>query len=93
MPIGLADIAAYCTPLSLRDYTQVFLNAFPIILGPYFAFLSSQYFVASGFLIAVFCGIVLVSPDNIQNNLENPYDGIGVDNIKFDLAKDYIRRV
>lgn len=90
---NLRNIAIYRTPLSLRAYTQVFLNAFPIIFGPYFAFLSSNYFVASGFLIAVFYSVVLVSLDNIQDDLENPYDGIGADDISLDLAEDYIKLV
>ncbi|MCP4749847.1 MAG: hypothetical protein GY866_03050 [Proteobacteria bacterium] len=85
----MRNIYIYRTPVSLRSYTQIFLNAFPILFGPYFAFLSTEHFLGAGFLVAVFYSLVLVSLDNIQDELENPYDGIGVDDIDLDIAADY----
>ncbi|MBT4091457.1 MAG: hypothetical protein HN580_14925 [Deltaproteobacteria bacterium] len=88
---NMRNILLYRTPISLRAYTQVFLNAFPILFGPYFAYLSSQYAVYCGYMVAVFYCVVLSCLDNIQDFLENPYDGIGVDDIDLDLAEDYGR--
>ena len=85
----MRNILVYRTPVTLRAYTQVFLNIFPILFGPYFAYLSSQYFYASGFLVAFLYGVVLTSLDNIQDELENPYDGIGADDINLDIVEDY----
>ena len=86
---NMRNILLYRTPISLRAYTQVFLNAFPILFGPYFAYLSSEYFIYCGYIVAVFYGLVLSCLDNIQDFLENPYDGIGADDIDLDIAEDY----
>lgn len=85
----MRNIYTYRTPLALRAYTQVFLNIFPVLFGPYFAFLSTQYFYASGFLVAILYCVVLTSLDNIQDELENPYDGIGNDDINLNIAKEF----
>ncbi len=85
----MRNIFVYRTPVSLRAYTQVFLNIFPVIFGPYFAYLSSHYFAASGYLVALLYGIVLTSLDNIQDSLENPYDGIGEDDVNLDIREDF----
>jgi len=37
--------------------------------------------------------IVLVGLDNIQDELENPYDGIGPDDLHLDIAEDYINMI
>jgi hypothetical protein len=79
----MRNIAVYRTPRSLRAYTQVFLNSFPILFGPYFAFISINSYPAVGYFVAVLYSLVLVSLDNIQEDLENPYDGIGIDDIDF----------
>ena len=86
---NMRNILLYRTPISLRAYTQVFLNTFPILFGPYFAYLSLEYQIYSGYLVAFFYGLVLSCLDNIQDFLENPYDGIGADDIDLDLAEDY----
>ncbi|MFK7896544.1 MAG: hypothetical protein AB8G23_11950 [Myxococcota bacterium] len=79
----LRNIAVYRTPRSLRAFTGFFLSSFPILFGPYFAFLSSTSFPAVGYCVAVIYTVVLVGLDHIQEDLENPYDGIGVDDIDF----------
>ena len=66
---------------SLRAYTKVFLNFFPIIFGPYFAFVGDEYGLVFGLTLAVIYGLVLTSLDNIQEDLEDPFDGIGSDDI------------
>ena len=87
----MRNIFIYRTPQALRAYSQVFLNAFPILFAPYFADLSSKHFFALGFMLATFYSLVLVSLDNIQERLENPYDEFGIDDINLNVSGDYER--
>lgn len=79
----MRNIAVYRTPRSLRSFTQFFLISFPVLFGPYFAFLSSTSLRPVGYCVAVLYTVVLVGLDNIQEDLEDPYDGLGVDDIDF----------
>jgi hypothetical protein len=79
----MRNISIYRTPRALRSFTQIFLSGFPIIFGPYFAFLSDTWYSGVGYGVAILYTVVLVGLDNIQEGLENPYDGIGVDDIRF----------
>ena len=40
---NIINIKNYRTPNSLRTYTKVFLNFFPIIFGPFFAHIAIKY--------------------------------------------------
>ncbi len=86
----MRNIYTYRTPTALRAYSQVFLSAFPVLFAPYFADLSARYFFSLGFLVAAFYGLVLVSLDNIQERLENPFDEIGVDDINLNVSEQYL---
>ncbi len=87
----MRNIAHYRTPLTLRAYSHVFLNLFPVAFGPYFAFLctESKTFPWVGYMIAVLYSLVLVSLDNLQEHLEDPYDEFGADDVKLNVADDY----
>lgn len=87
----MRNIHLYRTPKALRAYSQVFLNTFPILFAPYFATLSDEYSYASGYLVAAFYSLVLVSLDNIQEDLEHPYDEVGVDDLQLDVSRHYER--
>ena len=78
------------TPVSLRAYSRVFLNIFPIAFGPYFAMLciKSEAFPLIGYLVAVLYSLVLVTLDNIQEDLEDPYDEVGTDDIRLQVIDD-----
>ena len=80
-------IHQYRTPTALRAYSQVFLNSFPILFAPYFASLSQEAFPLAGYGLAAFYGLILVSLDNIQDHLENPYDQHGQDDVTFNAEK------
>ncbi len=56
---------------------------------PYFADLSDKYFFSLGFLVAAFYSLILVSLDNIQEELENPFDEVGVDDVNLRVAEQY----
>ena len=77
----MRNISIYRTPRSLRSFTRVFLTIFPILFGPYFAFIASSSNPAVGYVVALLYATILVGLDNIQEELENPYDGIGTDDI------------
>jgi hypothetical protein len=85
----MENILAYRTPTSLKAYGTIFLSTFPILFGPYFAYLSSVSFSGCGFLVAEVYSLVLKSLDNIQDLLENPYDNIGADDVNLSSLQDY----
>lgn len=72
---------AYRTPVTLRAYSKVFLYVFPIIYGPYFASTVGEYSRSLEYVMPVLYSFILVSLDNIQDHLENPFDEVGEDDI------------
>ena len=85
----MRNIYLYRTPTALRTYSQVFLNVFPVLFAPYFAYLSTVNSISSGFLVAALYSLILVSLENIQEDLENPYDGLGADDLNLNVADHY----
>ncbi|MBT7442407.1 MAG: hypothetical protein HN790_00365 [Methylococcales bacterium] len=85
----MRNILVYRTPTSLRAYSQVFLNTFPILFAPYFAYITEQHATYSGYFVAGLYGLVLVCLENVQERLENPYDGFGEDDIRFNTLDHY----
>lgn len=75
----------YRTPVTLRAYSTVFMYSFPLLYAPYFAYTSQEYHYGLEYMMPVLYSFVLISLDNIQNHLENPFDQIGEDDIKFDV--------
>ncbi|KAA3662607.1 MAG: hypothetical protein DWQ04_13000 [Chloroflexi bacterium] len=86
------NIARYRTPVALRAYSRIFLNLFPILFGPYFANVSFPNMPFLGYVVAALYAMVLVSLDNIQDHLENPFDGVGPDDLRLDIS-DYYKQL
>lgn len=84
----LSTILLYRTPAALRAYSSVFLNTFPILFAPYFAFLAQQDLFL-GYFTSILYSLVLVGLENIQEQLESPFDQIGMDDIRLDIAENY----
>lgn len=84
------NILVYRTPNSLRAYSTLFLNAFPILFGPYFARIALDSYIVVGYVVAIVYSLVLVTLDNVQDDLEDPFDQIGADDVKLDVAQFYI---
>lgn len=78
-------VLKYRTPVTLRAYSKIFIYSFPVLYGPYFVYAARQYSPGLEYFMPVIFTFILVSLDNIQNHLENPFDQIGEDDIKFDL--------
>ncbi len=74
----------YRTPVTLRAYSKVFIYIFPIIYGPYFASTVGDYSASLEYVMPVLYSFILVSLDNIQDHLENPFDDVGEDDIVID---------
>lgn len=72
----------YRTPITLRAFTKVFIYSFPIIYGPYFASHAHEFSAQLGYVMPILYSFILVSLDNIQDHLENPYDNVGEDDIE-----------
>ncbi len=89
----LNNIARYRTPVTLRAYSRLFLNLFPILFGPYFADVAYPEHPFLGYMVAALYAIVLTSLNNIQEQLENPFDGIGIDDLRLNVAEIYGRLV
>ena len=78
-------IFQYRTPRTLRTFSTVFITLLPILYGPYFAHEAMQYSHYVTYVMPILFSLVLVSLSNIQDHLENPFDGIGEDDIKINV--------
>jgi hypothetical protein len=77
-------ILKYRTPVTLRAYSKIFIYSFPLIYGPYFVAASENYTSVLVYVMPLLFSFILVSLDNIQMHLENPFDQVGEDDISFD---------
>lgn len=78
-------IYQYRTPRTLRSFSSIFITVLPILYGPYFAFEASEYSNYVTYAMPVLFSLVLVSLSNIQDHLENPFDGVGEDDISINV--------
>jgi predicted membrane chloride channel (bestrophin family) len=78
---SMKHIYQYRTPVTLRAYSKIFTYILPIFYGPYFAHLAREIPMALFFVMPVLFSIILVSLDNIQDHLENPFDMVGEDDV------------
>jgi hypothetical protein len=74
----------YRTPVTLRAYSKVFIYIFPVIYAPYFASTFTDFSAQLEYVMPVLYSFILVSLDNIQDHLENPFDDVGEDDIRID---------
>lgn len=81
---NLKIIHTYRTPITLRAYSKVFISIFPILYGPYFASTFEDYSGHLEYAMPILYSFILVSLDNIQDHLENPFDEVGEDDIRID---------
>lgn len=82
----------YRTPITLRSYSKFFIYIFPIVYGPYFSSISAEYSAGLQYVMPVLYSFILVSLDNIQDHLENPFDDMGEDDIHID-EKETVRMI
>lgn len=82
----IRNIRNYRTPASLRAYSQLFLNLLPILFAPHFAYIAQKHGPAVSIFIATLYATLLVSLDNIQEALEDPFDEQGEDDVALDAV-------
>lgn len=90
---SMKNFARYRTPIALRAYSRLFLTLFPILFAPNFAYIAYPEYPIVGYVVAIVYSLVLVSLDNIQDHLENPYDGVGTDDLRLNIADTYVNVV
>lgn len=76
------------TPISLKAYCEVFIYIFPCIYAPtiiYSIGASNPHWVT--YLVVMLTEFILISLYNIQNQLEYPFDNIGLDDIQLENFK------
>lgn len=82
---NLHAIHSHRTPISLKAYCEVFIYIFPFIYAPIIIFNlgnTSPFWVA--YFVVILTQFILISLYNIQNQLEYPFDNIGMDDINLD---------
>lgn len=80
-------IYQYRTPRTLSAFSDFFVTVLPIVYGPYFAAVAKDYSTGLAYVMPVLFTTILVSLDNIQEHLENPFDQIGEDDIVINAEK------
>ncbi|MGI9604410.1 MAG: hypothetical protein ACR2QE_21195, partial [Acidimicrobiales bacterium] len=75
------------TPTTLRTYSKVFIYVLPVLYGPFFANAALDYSPELAYVMPVLLSVVLVSLDNIQEHLENPFDQVGEDDVMINAEK------
>jgi hypothetical protein len=84
---SIKHIYQYRTPRTLRAFSNLFIKILPILYGPYFAFQAETFSYGLEYVIPVLLTMILVSLDNIQEHLENPFDQVGEDDITINAEK------
>jgi predicted membrane chloride channel (bestrophin family) len=84
---NMKHIYQYRTPRSLRNYSKIFIYSTPILYAPYFAKVSQDLAFGLVFVTPILLTTMLVGLDNIQDQLENPFDQYGVDDVKINPEK------
>ncbi len=85
---NLHAIHIHRTPISLKAYCEIFIYIFPIILVPTVIFnIEAVEMQWASYLIVMLTEFILISLYNIQNQLEYPFDDIGIDDINLDNFK------
>lgn len=83
----MKHVYQYRTPRTLRAYSKVFIYVLPVMYGPYFAKVAADSSPGLTYVMPVVLSFILVSLDNIQDHLENPFDQVGEDDIAINAEK------
>jgi len=88
----LKHIHQYRTPKIIREFSGFFVSVLPVLYGPYFALISTQNEIGLAYVTPVVLTLVLVSLENIQKQLESPYDQVGEDDVHINV-EHYLERL
>jgi predicted membrane chloride channel (bestrophin family) len=84
---SIKHVYQYRTPKTLRAFSDFFIVILPIIYGPHFAQMAKDATGNLHYAMPVLLSVILVSLDNIQEHLENPFDQIGEDDVRINAEK------
>jgi len=79
---NLNGIKIHGTPVSLRAYCLVFIYILPFIFTPTLVYNLSSHPVWLIYVLSVLHGFILMSLYNLQEHIEDPFDQMGLDDIK-----------
>jgi hypothetical protein len=91
----LRTIADYRSSVTMRTFSKLFLNVLPVLFAPFYAHVAHEAgHPLFGYGVAVAFALVLVGLDNVQDGLEDPFDGIGADDVRLGEAGElfWLRR-
>lgn len=80
----IKHIHKYRTPRTLRAFSNFFILLLPVLYGPYFAYLTEEFAPALFFVMPILFALIFTGLANIQDDLENPFDLIGQDDVAID---------
>jgi len=83
----IKHVFQYRTPRTLRAFSDFFIKILPPLYGPYFAYIATDFSPYLTYVMPVLFALVLVSLDNIQEHLENPFDQVGQDDVLINAEK------
>jgi hypothetical protein len=84
----LKIVREYRTPITLKTYSRSFIYSFPILFAPFFASTIEIFsFPIITYTIPILYAFILISLINIQDHMEDPFDGIGEDDIKIQSGR------
>jgi len=81
------SLKTHGTPISMRAYCLVFVFMFPVVFGPTIAYHLPDAPLAFTYGLAILHGFVLISLYNVQVQMENPFDQIGLDDIRLEAFR------
>lgn len=83
----LRTIADYRSSVTMRTFSKLFLNVLPVLFAPFYAHVADDAgHPAFAYAVAIAFALVLVGLDNVQDGLENPFDGMGADDVRLGEA-------
>ena len=78
------NIKRHGTPVSLRAYCLIFVFLFPAVFTPTIVYHLADKPTWIIYFMSLLHGFVLISLYNVQVDMENPFDQIGLDDIQLD---------
>jgi hypothetical protein len=72
------------TPISMRAYCLVFVFVFPFVFAPTIVYHLPDAPLVFTYGLAILHGFILISLFNVQTQMENPFDQIGLDDIQLE---------
>jgi len=81
---NIKHIHKYRTPRTLRAFSDFFILLLPVLYGPYFAYLTEELSPELFFVMPILFALIFTGLANIQDDLENPFDLIGQDDVAID---------